>query len=90
MKRKTVAVLFGGCSPEYPVSLQSAHAVLTHLDPARYETLAVGITRDGRWFWYDGPTERIPDDSWREDAAHCTPAGAVPRPRGTRFAAARW
>lgn len=78
MKRKTVAVLFGGCSPEYPVSLQSAHAVLTHLDPARYETLAVGITRDGRWFRYDGPTERIPDDSWREDAAHCTPAVLSP------------
>ena len=78
MKRKTVAVLFGGCSPEYPVSLQSAHAVLTHLDPARYETLAVGITRDGRWFRYDGPTERIPDDTWREDAAHCTPAALSP------------
>lgn len=78
MKRKTVAVLFGGCSPEYPVSLQSAHAVLTNLDPARYETLAVGITRDGRWFRYDGPTERIPDDSWREDAAHCTPAALSP------------
>ena len=32
MKKQTLAVLFGGCSSEYDISLQSAHAVLTHLD----------------------------------------------------------
>ena len=33
---KTILVLFGGCSTEYEVSLHSAYAVLSHMDPARY------------------------------------------------------
>ncbi len=36
MKKYNVAVLFGGCSPEYSISLESAHAVITHMDRARY------------------------------------------------------
>lgn len=74
MKRKTIAVLFGGCSTEYPVSLQSAHAVITHLDQTRYEPVLLGITRDGRWLHYDGPMADIPTDTWHRNAAHCTPA----------------
>ena len=31
MKRLKIAVLFGGCSPEYSVSLQSAAAVLQNI-----------------------------------------------------------
>lgn len=50
MSKCRLAVLFGGCSPEYRVSLQSAHGVLTHLDPQKYEPVPLGITRDGRWF----------------------------------------
>ena len=45
---KTILFLFGGCSTEYEVSLQSAHAVLQALDRSRYTPLAVGITREGR------------------------------------------
>ena len=30
--RKTIAILFGGCSSEYEVSLQSAAAVLDAVD----------------------------------------------------------
>ena len=48
-KRKTILILFGGCSTEYEVSLQSACAVLEHLDPARSQALPVDINRDGRW-----------------------------------------
>ena len=39
-----ILIFFGGCSTEYGVSLQSAHAVLTHLDRSRFEPLLVGIT----------------------------------------------
>ena len=59
MKKKTIAVLFGGCSTEYPVSLQSAHAVITHLDKAKYDLVLLGITRDGRWFLYTGPYDAL-------------------------------
>lgn len=54
MKKITLAVLFGGSSTEYEISLQSAHAVLTHLDRDRYEPVLLGITRDGRWLLYQG------------------------------------
>ena len=68
---KYILVLFGGCSTEYGVSLQSAHAVLTHMDPDRYTPVLVGITREGRWLHYAGPLDAIPQDRWQE-------AGTVP------------
>ena len=47
--RVRVAVLFGGQSGEHDVSLRSAQTVIGALDPARYEVVPVGITREGRW-----------------------------------------
>ena len=49
MSRIRVAVLMGGRSSEHDVSLASARSVVEALDPARYETVAVEIARDGRW-----------------------------------------
>ena len=48
------AVIFGGYSSEYSVSLQSATAVLQNLDPEKYELVPVGITKAGDWFYYTG------------------------------------
>ncbi len=48
-----VAILFGGRSAEHDVSRASAANVLRSLDPDRYETAAIGITRDGRWIAAD-------------------------------------
>ena len=42
---KQILVLFGGCSPEYSVSLASAYGVLTHMDRSLYQPIPVGITR---------------------------------------------
>lgn len=49
-KKIKVAVLFGGCSDEYSVSLHSAAGVLRALDPQRYEIILIGIDRKGDWF----------------------------------------
>lgn len=68
MKQKTILVLFGGCSTEYGVSLESAYAVLTHMDPVKYHALPVGITREGRWYWYTGSLANLPGDRWQEDS----------------------
>ena len=46
---KQILVLFGGCSPEYSVSLASAYGVLTHIDRSLYQPIPVGITREGAW-----------------------------------------
>ncbi len=70
---KTILVLFGGCSTEYEVSLHSAYAVLSHMDPSRYVPLPVGITREGRWLYYTGGLARLEDGSWLRQAADCIP-----------------
>ena len=49
-------VMFGGCSSEYEVSLQSAASVLRNI-PEKYNVIKLGITKDGRWFFYDGDTK---------------------------------
>ena len=49
MKKLRVAVLFGGRSTEHEVSLTSAASVIQALDPAKYEVLPIGISREGRW-----------------------------------------
>ena len=53
MKRRIV-VLFGGRSAEHEVSVVSARSVLDALDPNRYEPLAIGVTKDGRWHLLEG------------------------------------
>ena len=67
MPKKTIAVIFGGCSTEYEVSLQSAYSVLTHLDGKKLNIVPIGITRHGDWYHYLGSYERIIDDSWTEN-----------------------
>lgn len=44
-----VAVVYGGRSSEHSVSCISAGAIMEHLDPAKYEVVPIGITRDGMW-----------------------------------------
>ncbi len=80
MSNPVIAVLFGGCSTEYEISLQSAHAVLTHFDRSRYTALPIGVTRQGEWYLYSGPLDRIADGSWclglgqdREENGLCLP-----------------
>lgn len=69
MKLK-IAVLFGGHSAEYDVSLQSASAVLENLSAEKYEVYPVGITKYGDWFHYAGRTESIADGTWEQDKSH--------------------
>ena len=73
MNKKTIAIFFGGCSPEYSVSLQSAAAVLDALPGEKYETVPVGITPEGRWYRYAGDTRAIREDRWLRQGA-CVPA----------------
>lgn len=59
-----IAVLFGGCSPEYEVSLQSACSVIQHMDRDKYEPAPIGITRQGEWRRFRGDIEEIAADTW--------------------------
>jgi D-alanine-D-alanine ligase len=54
-----VAVVFGGRSSEHTISCLSAGSVLGNLDPARFEAVPVGITRDGRWVLGTGDSAQL-------------------------------
>lgn len=48
-KRIRLGILFGGRSGEHEVSLISAASLLKALDPAKYDVVPIGITRQGQW-----------------------------------------
>ncbi|WMJ88118.1 D-alanine--D-serine ligase VanG [Anaerocolumna sp. MB42-C2] len=77
MEKIKIAVLFGGCSTEYDVSLQSAYAVITHMNTELYDVVMLGITREGNWFRYLGDTSKLLDNTWFMDLS-CSPAFISP------------
>ncbi|MCF0111729.1 MAG: D-alanine--D-alanine ligase [Erysipelotrichaceae bacterium] len=69
--KTTVAILFGGKSSEYGVSLHSTASVLQNI-PDTYDVMMVGITKDGNWYEYHGDIEHIEHDQWLEgDVTPC-------------------
>lgn len=48
-EKKTVAVLYGGKSTEYEVSLLTAYSVINAIDLNKYRVLPVYIQNDGTW-----------------------------------------
>jgi D-alanine-D-alanine ligase len=55
-----LGILFGGRSGEHDVSLVSAASVMKALDPAKYEIVPIGITRDGHWRVGSGAVQLLP------------------------------
>lgn len=64
---KKVAVLFGGRSSEYEVSLSSAYAALSNIDRTLFDVSMIGITRRGAWYLYEGELEKIRADEWYDE-----------------------
>lgn len=58
------AVLFGGRSSEYEVSLSSACAVLSNIDRTAFSVSMIGITRQGKWYLYEGELDAIRQNTW--------------------------
>ena len=58
-KHKKYCNYFGGASSEYAVSLQSAYAVICNMDREKYNPITVGITQEGKWFYFCGETDKI-------------------------------
>ncbi|MEJ3750704.1 D-alanine--(R)-lactate ligase VanA-Sc [Actinomycetes bacterium KLBMP 9797] len=71
MDRLRIAIIFGGCSEEHPVSVKSAREVARNLDTEKYEPIYIGITRSGAWKLCDGP-----DEDWENSS--CRPAVLSP------------
>lgn len=64
MSKVRVAVLRGGISDEYPISLKTGASVLEHIDKNRFQPLDIVISRTGEWL-FEGK-ERLP-----EHLLHC-------------------
>ncbi len=77
MRKLNIAVFFGGCSSEYSVSLESSSAVIQHLDAQKYQTVLVGITKAGDWYYYTGDVSKIKADTWCNET-DCVPAALSP------------
>ena len=70
MAKITFGVIFGGKSTEYEVSCRSAYSVLEWADKEKYDIVKIGATKNGVWYVYTGPNERIKDASWVNDEAN--------------------
>lgn len=63
---KKVALIFGGTSAEYEVSLASAASVLEALLPLNYEVTTIGINQKGNWFLTKSDAEELRLDRWQQ------------------------
>jgi D-alanine-D-alanine ligase len=72
-----LGILFGGRSGEHDVSLLSAASVLRALDPAKYEVVPIGITREGHWRVGSGALQLLPEvlESGRPVTPSADPTG---------------
>ena len=65
--KKNIAILFGGKSSEYEVSLSSSYALLSNIDTEKYNLYKIGITKDGLWYLFEGDIEEIRLDTWHKN-----------------------
>lgn len=85
MYKQKIAVLFGGNSTEYDVSLQSSFSVFENINTDKYEVIAIGITRDGKWYHYTGAYENIKNNTWIKDSANICPVVVSQNPGDNGF-----
>ncbi len=74
---KTALVIFGSDSSEHDVSCVSACSVIKNIPADKYDTVMLGITKDGKWYLYEGDVDLLPEDKW-VDSGKITPAVLSP------------
>ena len=53
MKKKKVAILFGGNTKEHLISCKSAKSILNNIDKDKYIIFPIGISKDNIWYLYE-------------------------------------
>ena len=59
MKKLKLGVIFGGVSSEHDVSIVSGTSVIKNLDKQKYDITPIYISKEGKWFEYTKPVEKI-------------------------------
>ena len=70
---KNVLVVFGGVSSEHEVSCVSASFVMANIPTDKYTVYAIGITKQGEWYLFEGEASELPEDRWLS-SGKCTKA----------------
>lgn len=74
--KKTVAVIFGGEGAERHISELSAASLIKDLSRG-FNTLPIGIDKDGSWYIFSGECESIKNSLWNTDSEKLTPTYPV-------------
>ena len=72
MSKTTVAVIFGGCSSEYEISLLSASSIIRNIPKDKYEIIMLGITKEGHWLLFNGDVDEIENGTWEQHSENRT------------------
>lgn len=72
---KTIALMFGGKSPEHEVSVRSARNIFAAIDTQLFQVILIGVGRGGRW--YEVAQEDFHLPSFEIDT-HGKPLGIIP------------
>lgn len=64
-----IAILFGGKSQEHEVSCISAYSIYTHIDKEKYNTHLIGITKEGKFKYFDHSPEKLLEGDWERLAS---------------------
>jgi len=51
--KKKIALIFGGKSAEHEVSLNSAKNIFKAIDKKKYDTILIGISKQGSWYQFE-------------------------------------
>ena len=80
-----IAIIYGGRSSEHSVSCISAGAIMSHLDPEKYELYPIGITQQGTWTVGESDPEKLrstngamPTVTLTKEVSLAAAPGAVP------------
>lgn len=63
MRKRHIAIVFGGQSSEHSVSCVSVQTVAKAINQDKYEITYIGITQEGHWLYVDS-LDAIADGSW--------------------------
>lgn len=71
MNKLKLAVIFGGKSSEYLVSLHSAASVIKNIPTDKFDITLIGITQEGKWLYFPGNVEEIDNNTWFNNPECC-------------------
>lgn len=65
-----IGILFGGKSEEHEVSCLSAYSIYHNIDQSRFTPIMIGITKNGKFRYYNEDLEHLLDGDWENYASN--------------------